>query len=980
MCRHNGLSEMSRNQGIVTSEHSVAEQPLIAWRETIVSWSLYVAGGAGFLWLVATAFVARELGPNTFTVTCLALLAAVWIAALLPQFKEKARLIVLLGFGYGFVLTGLCYVGAAPAVVLLCIFVVFLATVQWRLRGGLWAVSLLAVTWIVVGLYWTHGLLPLTDIGITLDPHAGRSWVRQGIVIILSAVLVAAVVNSAIQSFLDHAAVIAAASAAQGVSEARYQEIFRNSQLGIYRTTPDGNIVTVNPSLLAMLGFESLEELASRNLDAKGYAPEYSRSEFKEKMEREGGVTGLESKWIKRDGTEIIVRENARSVRNKAGCVIFYDGTVEDVTERIRAKEALQASEERFRALAALSPDIISTFDRGGRIMYSSEAATRIHGYRPEEMVGLATFDLIHPEDRAEVHAAFASILEESATPLSVRYRYRNADGSYRWMEAVALNHLENPHIRGVLAISRDISERIRAEQSLLEDERRYRMLFAANPHPMLIFARQELTILEVNAVAIELYGYSLTEFRGLAVPDLLLPGDLPRFEPILKSLDSTSLGGKVPGVWRHRLKSGQTIDVEIFTSQIEWSGIPSYLVLVNNVTERTQFEIKLQQTQKLESLGLLAGGIAHDFNNLLTAILGHASISSEDVPKGSQLHMSLSQIQEAAQRAAGLCRQMLAYSGRGRFSVESVDLSEFVRSNSQLLRVSIGCDCDMHLDLRPELPAIQVDTTQLQQVVMNLVINAAEAVGKTEGAIRLATYSLHADREYLAKMYLSPDLPERTYVAFEVSDNGCGMSADTQARIFDPFFTTKFTGRGLGLAAVLGIVRGHGGAIRVESNLGRGSKFTILFPADEDVRLAPSKNRNPHVAMQSPIHGVLVVDDEPSVRATTRTLLERRGYRVLLACDGLEGLAKFRENAREISIVLLDLTMPRLGGEATFRELRAIEPNIRVFMMSGYDEGTEAERLAGLGISGFLQKPFTAQALFSVVDDERAESASRPK
>ena len=635
-----------------------------------------------------------------------------------------------------------------------------------------------------------------------------------------------------------------------------------------------------------------------------------------------------------------------------------------------REHRTLRASEERFRTLADLSPDIISIFDAEGRLTFNSAAARKTHGYGPEDLLGRSTFDLIHPEDRPGVQTAFAATLDAPATPVIARYRYRNADGSYAWMEAAGRNELGNPHLRGVIAISRDISDRLRAEQALRESENSYRLLFAGNPHPMMIFDLATLRFLEVNAMAVELYGYSRDEFLALTIREIRPPEDLPRFGAILEGLNVNSPGGRVPGVWRHRLKSGRTIDVEIVAHRIEWAGRPAHVVLVHDVTERMKLETKLRETQKLESLGVLAGGIAHDFNNLLTAILGNASLASLDVVPDSPLGESLRLIEESARRAAELCRQMLAYSGRGRFAIHPVDLSRFVQSTVELLRVSIKRNCRLELELSPGLPLIEADTSQLQQVVMNLVINAAEALGTQEGMIRLVTRRQQADRALLETMHLSPELAAGEYVVLEVADSGCGMSAETRSRIFDPFFTTKFTGRGLGLAAVLGIVRGHRGAIRVDSQLGAGTTFTLLFPVAAGASLAPAEPATISTApAQAQTRTVLVVDDEPSVLATARGTLERYGFHVILANDGIDGVKQFKERPAAIALVLLDLLMPRLGGEGAFREMKAIDPNVRVLLMSGLDEGEETRRFAGLGVAGFVQKPFTAQTLATKVD-----------
>jgi nitrogen-specific signal transduction histidine kinase/CheY-like chemotaxis protein len=380
---------------------------------------------------------------------------------------------------------------------------------------------------------------------------------------------------------------------------------------------------------------------------------------------------------------------------------------------------------------------------------------------------------------------------------------------------------------------------------------------------------------------------------------------------------------------------------------------------------ERVRMERKLQESQKLESLGVLAGGIAHDFNNLLTGILGNASFARMDIPANSPAQISLEQVEIASQRAAELCKQMLAYSGKGRFVVQQIDLSALVRETGDLLQVSISKNCVLKYALATDLPAIIADATQIRQIIMNLVINASEAIGDKSGVISIATGVIEADRAYLTEAHLSPNIPEGEYVFLEVSDNGIGMSAETRARIFDPFFTTKFTGRGLGLAAVLGIVRGHHGAMKVYSEVGRGTAFKLLLPcAEGPADAAPDLPAAPLAWRGSGT--MLVVDDEDTVRNTTRRMLERIGFEVLMASDGAEALEVFHREGSRIAGVLLDLTMPHLDGNATFTELRRLDPEVRVLLVSGFNEQEAVTRFAGKGLAGFLQKPFKPDTLYS--------------
>ena len=384
---------------------------------------------------------------------------------------------------------------------------------------------------------------------------------------------------------------------------------------------------------------------------------------------------------------------------------------------------------------------------------------------------------------------------------------------------------------------------------------------------------------------------------------------------------------------------------------------------------ERELLDRKMQETQKLESLGVLAGGIAHDFNNLLTAILGNASIAQIELPPGSSVQDCLEQINEASLRAADLCKQMLAYSGRGRFVVQTLDLGELVEQTAQMLQISISKKAVLRYRLEKGLPPVEVDATQMRQVIMNLVINASEAIGDVSGVISISTGLTRVDRDYLHSTLMDPDLPEGDYVFLEVSDSGCGMSAETKERIFDPFFTTKFTGRGLGLAAVLGIVRGHKGAMKVYSEVGRGTTFKLLFPA----AAGAGDHARPAAAVLPAWHGegtVLVVDDEETMRSTVARMMRLMGLDPVLAADGREAVEIFRAQPQRFALVLLDLTMPHLDGEQTFTELRRLRADVRVVLMSGFNAQEALVRFPGKGLASFLQKPFSVEALRLVLED----------
>lgn len=387
---------------------------------------------------------------------------------------------------------------------------------------------------------------------------------------------------------------------------------------------------------------------------------------------------------------------------------------------------------------------------------------------------------------------------------------------------------------------------------------------------------------------------------------------------------------------------------------------------LARETEERVRAQ--MENAQKLESLGVLAGGIAHDFNNLLTSMLGYSSLALTRIPTDSPVRGDIAKIEQAAQTAADLCKQLLAYSGKGRFVVRPVNLSKLCQETVGLLQVSIPAHATLRLDCPLDLPLIDADSPQIQQVLMNLVINAAESLNDKGGTVSVTTGSTLCEEGYFNGAYPPDPLPPGRYVFAEVSDTGCGMDADTVAKIFDPFFSTKQTGRGrgLGLAAVVGIVRGHRGAIMVHSEPGRGTTFKALFPISDSDRLDESPE--PSLNATSTGATVLFVDDERSVREIGCEMLESAGHRVIVACDGKEAVEVFSSRS-DIDLVIIDMMMPKMSGVEAFKRFHQLDASIPVVLSSGYNEQEIVGELGGRTLAGFLQKPYRVQDLLDAVD-----------
>jgi two-component system CheB/CheR fusion protein len=510
-----------------------------------------------------------------------------------------------------------------------------------------------------------------------------------------------------------------------------------------------------------------------------------------------------------------------------------------------------------------------------------------------------------------------------------------------------------------------DITERKRAAEA------RYRRLFESAKDGIVIVEVATGTVSDVNPYVEQLFGYPREELVGKKFWDAPALQDFPDSEHVLERIRQQGTV-RVPDITLQD-KNGRSLQLEIVGNIYSEDSRNTRLIQFNmrDLTDRRKFERELQHAAKLESLGLLAGGIAHDFNNLLTGILGNASLMYSDLPVGDPKRSYARDITNAAERAAHLTRQMLAYAGKGRFLSQRINVVEFIRDSLPLVHSSIPKAVEVVLDLDEHTPDVEADVGQLQQVFMNLVINGAEAIGENRpGRVEIHSNGIALTKEDTADEGYSVDqLLPGSYVSLEVRDTGSGMDQATQARIFDPFFTTKFTGRGLGLAAVQGIVRGHGGAVRVYSTPGKGTTFRILLPA-----LAQSQ---PATNLPSPRHPsknprtILVVDDEEVVRNIAGQSLERQGHKVITAANGKEAIEAFQANQDQIGLVLLDLLMPVMGGEEALKRIREMDPEVPIVLMSGFEEAEVVRRLGKRLFGGFVQKPFTFKNLIDVVSAE---------
>jgi PAS domain S-box-containing protein len=449
------------------------------------------------------------------------------------------------------------------------------------------------------------------------------------------------------------------------------------------------------------------------------------------------------------------------------------------------------------------------------------------------------------------------------------------------------------------------------------------------------------------NNAAERIFGYTAQQMLGNTMAPLLPPD---RVEEEAGIIERIRFGGKVNHFETVRIrKDGKHINVSLTISPIcdEAGKVVGASHIARDITEQKHMEEQMRQTQKLESLGVLAGGLAHDFNNLLTGIMGNASLALEEAKNSADLNEHIGEILRSSERAALLVRQMLAYAGKGHHLIEPLDVSQQISEIVPLIRTSVPRSVQLDLQLIPDSARVDADRSQLQQLIMNLVINAAEAIGEQPGTVTIATSHTQINDE--------------AQVVLTITDTGCGMDEATKSQMFDPFFTTKFTGRGLGLAAVMGIIRTHRGNISVDSAPRQGTTVTVVLPAS--ATLTPAAGPEEPVDLRGSGH-ILVVDDEDLVRNLAKFTLERFGYTTELADNGEEGLNIFSARPGEFAAVILDLTMPIMGGEEMLKRIRQIRPDVPVLLSSGFSEIDALRRFHDRGLAGFLQKPYTATAL----------------
>ena len=740
-------------------------------------------------------------------------------------------------------------------------------------------------------------------------------------------------------------------------AEQQYRDIFDGALEGMYRTSPQGKFLVANPALARMMGYESAEHLVSTigDLSKQVWSDPNDRARFAAILEKHGSVRGFECQVKREDGSTFWLSVNGRRVCGVDGTTAYYDGFAADITERKRAETALRKSEEKFAKAFQCSPAIMVLVDvaEEGRIVDVNEAFELVNGYRREEVIGHTPNELGMWVDLGEY--------DESIKQFSATGRLRNFEHRVRKKTGEIGIHLTSAEVVEldgkplVVSTSIDITQQKKTEEAM-------RSLVTAIEQcaETIVITDLEGTIKYCNTAFERTTGYSKEEAIGQN-PRILKSGrqDTQFYERLWAAITS---GNVWAGTLVNKKKDGSLYEEDATISPIRDSSgrITGFVAAKRDITEQRELEGLLRQAQKLESIGRLAGGVAHDFNNLLTVINGYTGFLLKKLKGDDPLRAYADEIKTAGERAASLTRQLLAFSRKQIIEPRVLNLNTTIQESAPMLQRLIGEDIALGTHLEGSLGQVMADPDQLHQVIMNLAVNARDAM-PDGGTLDIETMNVEFDE--VGSVSLHHAVTPGRYVLMTVTDNGHGMDEAIRQQVFEPFFTTKGVGKGtgLGLATVYGIIRQSGGWIGVTSEVGVGTSFKICLPrTDASLLVEPA-------GMSAPTEGgetILVVEDQEAVRGFTGAALREFGYHVLEASDGSEAIAVVKSHPGPIHLLLTDVVMPGIDGKELSQRLREMYLNLKVLFMSGYTADVIAQRgVLDCGLT-FLQKPFSTDEL----------------
>ena len=639
-----------------------------------------------------------------------------------------------------------------------------------------------------------------------------------------------------------------------------------------------------------------------------------------------------------------------------------------------RVQLQLEESRDKYQDLYDFAPVGYFTLSQKGLISEANLTGASQLGMPRPKLINLGFGHFVAPESEDQYYQHILNVRKQEGKQFC-DLMLKSEDGSsfYAHLESVRMDapvqaQKENGATHVIRMAVIDITDRKMAEDAVRFSEELFHGMFENHAAVMLLIEPATGRIIDANIAAERFYGYATSELRSMCIQEInILPPDEVAIERNLALSQRRS-----HFIFPHRLADGAVRTVEVHSSPIEHNGKVMLFSIIHDITEskrleaeRQEMERKLLHAQKLESLGVMAGGIAHDFNNLLQVVLGNLDLALDDIPPDSEARTSILNAIKASERSAELSGQMLVYSGSAIYFPMDIYLDDLLNKTISLLQSTIPGHIAIDFDICKTLPPIKGKADQIQRLISNLVVNASEAIGETEGAVRLSAGIVDCDEAYLSHSRLEMAPEPGRFVYLEVTDTGCGMDDKTLQRLFDPFFSTKFWGRGLGMAEVMGIVKGHHGAIIVDSEIGKGTTVRVLFPLseklqDSSVQVKGVIETKPSVpASPTGRKSILVVEDEEMVRGLVTSRLEVLGYLTITASDGEEGVRIFRERPNEIDLVLLDFAMPRMNGVEAFAQLMRIKPDVKVILSSGYTEDVVMRSFPGKRPAGVLHKPY---------------------
>jgi two-component system cell cycle sensor histidine kinase/response regulator CckA len=680
------------------------------------------------------------------------------------------------------------------------------------------------------------------------------------------------------------------------------------------------------------------------------------------------------SDWelILKDGSKIYVEGSVSLITDEEGNRTGFRGITRDTTNRVQAEEALRESEAKYRSVFEKTGTATVIIEEDMTISMANTEFEKLSGYPKGQIEGKMKWtEFVAGQELKKMKRYHAERREKG----------KQAPGQYEFRFIDRLGNIKHAFLNvGIISGTKksvaslmDITEFKRIEEALRESEEKYRLL-VENANDAIFIAQDEVVKFP-NPRTEELTGYSVEELVKKPFIELIHPEDRGMvLERHLKRLK----GEDFPSTYPFRIinRSGEELWVELSTVLINWEGRPATLNFIRDITEKKKVEIKLLQSQKMEAVANLAGGVAHQFNNALSAITGNIGLIEMDYPQDEGIMHYIQPMKDSVHRMAHLTNQLLAYAKGGKYSPETISLTDFVEDALPLIQHTIKPSIRVETDLPYDILSVNIDITQMQTVLSAIIANSDEAISQ-KGRIRIITRNEEIGREI---MKINPDLKPGTYVCLKVEDDGTGMDEETKGRIFEPFFTTKFTGRGLSMAAVYGIVNNHDGWISIDSEQGKGTTVTLYLPAVEAEEEKPVEKSHGLIKGTGTI---LVIEDEEAIMDLNRQLLERMGYRVLEARTGKEAVDLAETFDGDIDLALLDIKLPDMGGEKVYPLLIKARPDLKVIVCSGYSIDGPVQDVLDAGAQAFVQKPFSprpfSEKLKEVLAKDTHENEKKP-